>query len=130
MATKVYQLYGSSAVDVNALVYFTAPRRGTLKRISWRNSYTTVADNSEQNAELSFGSGWQGNTNDAIGPIDRIMFRLEAPAAGTHLAHINHDTMVDIELLPGDRLYVNIGETNTTTGEYRVLLEVEERGGG
>lgn len=130
MATKVYNLYGTTAVDVNALVYWTAPRRGTIKRISWRNKYVTVADNSEQNAELSFGSGWQGTSNDAIGPVDRIVFYLEVGAAGTHMACINHDTMVDLEVLPGDRLYLNVGGTNTTTGFYRILLEVDERGGG
>lgn len=128
--TRIYQMYHAQTQATNAATYLQFPRRGSIKRISWSWRARANADNSYGDAELSFSGTAQCATDNALGPIDGVSVQYTEDAAGSTTFNGYHTCAVDIEVLPGDRLYLNEGTTNTVTLNHRIWIEVDERGGG
>jgi hypothetical protein len=83
--------------------------------VYWSSTFDCTTDNGVAKIELSFASVSQQNTNDTIGPISSISHFANVGAAGAMGGAINvHHGGMALEVVPGDRLYLNTVTASAT----------------
>lgn len=135
--TKVYQIYGTTAVGgvQNSLAYIQIQRPGKLKYANLQVSCDGAMNSGAQRveAELSFSSVNALAVNDPVGPIIAIescndqLIGMAADGIARRDARVSSPEL-DIAVKTGDRIYMHVD--NATTGPSpmyaKAMLYVEE----
>lgn len=109
MKTKVYKLYGTTAVNANALAQVIIQRDGYIHGILGNVTLNSGTTGHYVNAELSFQSVAQTNTNDTNGPFFEISLWVFTGAAGcVQNSRSEAISGLAIPVKAGDRLYLNV----------------------
>lgn len=115
--TRAYKLTASVSADTNAAASIIIQQTGWITAILGIVRQTgTIADGDAARAELSFASTSNLGTNDSVGPIFQVENEASLVTSGMAQVATQQDiTGIMIPVSSGDRLFVNIDITGTTT---------------
>lgn len=124
---KRYQLAYLSGATTDSAVYITCPRRGRIKSVTWAAYIRAGIDNVLCEAELSFASVGQQHVHDAIGTLSGWSYITNVGALGVDNTVIAFQDLMDIAVLPGDRLNLNIlASAAGIACRHRIWVEIDE----
>lgn len=122
-----YQLRHASSTTANAATYMTCPRKGKIKGVMWAARIDAVADNVTIETELSFSSIAQISSTDVRGVISGFGWACNLGAAGADHGSVNFfDGPMEIDVMPGDRIYYNVEVSGVLAAAVRVWIEIDE----
>lgn len=120
---RVYKLYAAISSTGTNLATVTMVRPGRIRSIRWASGADVSADNSYSDVELSFQAVSNVNVNDTTGSIDELRSQSNFTTSGQMQGAIHKQSLVDIPVSAGDRLYLNA--TNSGTHSARVTCFVD-----
>lgn len=120
---RYYKVYGSSGSTTANLANVQMVKSGRVKTVKWSNAFDSVTDNSRIVGELSIQPTSVVAQNDSRGPIDQFEWLANGTAP---LGFQNDQSLVDVPIAAGERLYLNVTVTGTVTGYFTCIVGVEE----
>jgi len=124
MSTRRYKLYGAgNGSTQNALAYAQILRKGRIVGAWVSQAFNSVTDNSSQFTELSKQPTNQYTSNDSLGDIATLEYFVNGTSP---IGMVNEWIPLDVEVLEGERIYLNLYATGTITSTNSIFLWVQE----
>jgi hypothetical protein len=126
---RIYKLYATASSTTQALAQLIIQRAGKISGILFSHQANSGNDDFGYNVELSFASVGQQTTNDTVGPIAESRFYQNLVTTGLTIAVQNHyvGPALGVDVVAGDRLYLNLLVTGTGAFTGSIFIFVDER---